>query len=195
MIRKVSTGAVMLLVGLIAACNTTETTAPVPKMNAATLSSSMALSKGGTCVLANNTIATTGFDMLGYNRCAGLFNGPADGVDGVLDGKLWGINPGYANDHLVMKWNAAWDVCNANHSPVNCAGAWINNEWNGKVPGGSGERWVYKIKWVGLCGAEGTPTPDGGSCIWGEYEVVFSQGTVGNQHFWEIHAKPTGYGN
>jgi hypothetical protein len=33
---------------------------------------------------------------------AGL--GKADGVDRVLDGKVWG-DPTYANDWLVMKWS------------------------------------------------------------------------------------------
>ena len=57
--------------------------------------------------------AAGGFDQFGYNHTARVFSGPADGVDRVLDGKVWGDTT-YANDHLVMKWNAAWDACNDN---------------------------------------------------------------------------------
>lgn len=148
----------------------------------------------GTCTLANGSTASTGFDTLGYNRCARIFSGPADGTDKILDNKVWG-DPTYAADHLVMKWNAAWDVCNAFRTPENCAGAWTDNEWNGKVQGGSGETWHYKFQWVGACGAYGTPIADGGYCIWDEYEVIFSHGTDANQHFWDAHANPAGYGN
>jgi len=138
--------------------------------------------------------ASLGFDEYGYNDVANIFNGPADGVDHMLDGNVWG-DPTYANDHLVMKWNKAWETCNADRSPTNCAGAWTLNEWNGQVPGGSGETWQYKIKWVGTCGASGALLADGGYCIWNEYEVVQSQGSVNNEHFWDAHAHPNGFGN
>ncbi len=49
-----------------------------------------------------------GFDEFGYNYQARLFNGPADGVDRLLDNAVWG-DDAYANDHLVMKWSKAWD--------------------------------------------------------------------------------------
>ena len=141
---------------------------------------------------------TKGFDELGYNDGARIFVGLADGSDGNLDGTVWG-DPTYAKDHLVMKWNAAWDACNAAYKAgasaadiqAACAGAWTNNEWNGQVPGGSGESWVYKMKWVGPCT---DPLADGGYCIWGDYEVIFSQGSVAGQHFWDAHARPAGYG-
>jgi hypothetical protein len=133
------------------------------------------------------------FDDLGYNDVANIFNGAADGTDGVLDGKVWG-DPTYAKDHLVMKWNKAWENCNANRTPANCAGAWLTNEWNGQVTGGSGEVWHYKFVWVGACGSYGTPLPDGSYCIWNEYAVVQSQGTFLNQHFWDAHARPQGFG-
>lgn len=142
---------------------------------------------------AESVLAKGGFDELGYNDKARIFNGPADGTDGVLDGAVWG-DPTYANDHLVMKWNAAWDACNDNRTPENCAGAWTSNHWNGQVPGGSGETWHYKIVWVGEC-IDGETLSDGGYCIWNEYEVIFSHGTVGNEHFWDAHASPAGYGS
>lgn len=138
-----------------------------------------------------------GFNQFGYNYTARIFNGPADGVDKSLDGTVWG-DPTYANDHLVMKWNAAWDACNVEQTPASCTGAWTDNEWNGKVSGGSGQIWHYKIKWVGPCGADYTVLPDGGYCIWGQYEVVMDQGqdpNVGPGHLWFAHARPNGYGN
>mgnify|MGYP000450999537 FL=1 len=133
-----------------------------------------------------------GFDDLGYNDKARAFVGLADGVDGVLDGMVWG-DPAYANDRLVMKWTRAWDECNAN--PLSCSpAAWTSNQWNGMVPEGSGETWHYKIVWVGPCGGYGTPLPDGSYCIWGSYAVIFSHGTAANEHFWDTHASPAGFG-
>ena len=138
--------------------------------------------------------AAGGFDEFGYNDTARVFNGIADGVDRNLDGKVWG-SPTYANDYLVMKWNAEWDRGKAEGWSIPPYAAWLNNEWNGKFPGGSGESWVYKIKWVGPCGAEYTPLPDGGYCIWGQFAVILSQGSVAGEHFWDVLAKPAGYGN
>ncbi len=100
----------------------------------------------------------------------------------------------YANDKLIMKWNAEWDRGNDEGWSNPPYDAWENNNWNGIFPGGSGEIWHYKIKWIGPCGSDGTPLPDGGYCIWGQFEVIMSQGTVANEHFWETHAIPTGYG-
>src|SRR3989304_316073 len=92
--------------------------------------------------------AAGGFDEFGYNYNARVFVGPADGVDRVLDGMVWG-DPTYANDHLVMKWSKAWDDARFHGGPWT-PDAWVNNEWNGNVPGGSGESEIVKIKWVGL---------------------------------------------
>lgn len=134
-----------------------------------------------------------GFNEYGYNEVAGIFNGPADGVDRFLDGKVWG-DPTYANDHLIMKWSKAWDEAKYNGAAWT-PDAWIDNEWNGQVPGGSGEVWHYKIKWIGACGADGTPLSDGGYCIWGQFEVMMDQGTINGVHTWFTHAISTGYGN
>ena len=138
-------------------------------------------------------LAQGGFDELGYNRQARIFNAPVDGADGVLDGAYWG-DPTYANDKLKMKWNSEWDRGNAEGwSDPNGYAAWIDNQWNGKA-GGTGEVWHYKIKWVGPCGSTGTPLPDGGYCIWGQFAVVMSHGNI-DGHFWDAHAKPSGFGN
>ena len=143
-----------------------------------------------------STAFAGGFDEFGYNDVAGIFNAPADGVDRVLDGKVWG-DPTYANDRLTMKWNAAWDDCNAHgyNDPVYCAGAWTSNEWNGMVPGGSGEVWHYKIIWVGSGGASSEYWQPGGYSIWGNYEVIMDQGMSDSVHFWFAHGISTGYGN
>ncbi len=114
-----------------------------------------------------------GFDAFGYNYKAKVFVGEADGVDRILDGKVWG-DATYALDHLVMKWSTAWDEARF-HGASWTLEAWVDNEWNGKVPGGSGETWHYKIQWVGTC-TDGTVFPDGGYCIWGQFEVIMDQG-------------------
>ena len=129
----------------------------------------------------------TGFDQYGYNANAGLFNGNADGVDRVLDGKVWG-DPTYANDKLVMRWNDEWTRGKTENWSNGPYCAWENNNWNGAVKGGSGEVWHYKIVWIG-----NGPVPDGAYRIWRQFAVIFSQGTA-NGHFWDTHANPSGYG-
>jgi len=138
--------------------------------------------------------ADKGFDTFGYNDRARVFNGLADGVDRSLDGTVWG-DPTYAADRLVMKWNAEWDRGNDEDWTNPPYAAWETNEWNGMVPGGSGETWHYKIQWVGPCGADGTPLDDGGYCVWGQFEVILSHGTVAGSHVWDVLAKPAGFGS
>jgi len=133
-----------------------------------------------------------GFDKYGYNYGARLFNGTADGVDRSLDGNLWG-DPTYANDKLVMKWSESWNQSRFGTQAWNCS-AWTDNEWNGKVTNGSGEVWHYKIVWVGPELEQSGCWREGGYPIWGQFEVIFSQGTVANKHFWDTHAYPAGYG-
>jgi hypothetical protein len=138
-----------------------------------------------------------GFDQYGYNRQARIFNGT---------GSSWCLARGaaanclgiYSPDKLVMKWNAEWDRGNAENWTNPPYDAWENNEWNGNAAGGSGAVWHYKIVWVGACGADGTPLPNGGYCIWGQFEVLMDQGVdpnIGPGHIWFAHANPTGYGS
>lgn len=143
-------------------------------------------------VMKNQGVLGAGFDQFGYNYQARLFNGAADGVDRTLDGKVWG-DPRYGKDHLVMKWSKAWDDARFNGAPWT-GEAWEDNEWNGKVPGGSGEVWHYKIVWVGPTLQASPLWKPGGYPIWGQFEVIFSQGTAANLHSWETHATPSGYG-
>ncbi len=136
--------------------------------------------------------AGKGFDEFGYNYQARIFVGAADGVDRTLDGTVWG-DTFYANDHLVMKWSKAWDDARFHGAPWSPE-AWCSNEWNGMVPGGSAEVWHYKIIWVGP-ELEASPYwREGGYAIWGQFEVILSQGVVGKKHIWETHATPSGYG-
>jgi len=137
-------------------------------------------------------LAQDGFDEFGYNYKARVFNGKADGVDRVLDGKVWG-DPTYANDHLVMKWSKAWDDARFHGAPWT-PDAWETNEWNGMVSGGSKEIWHYKIIWVGPEGMNSPYWREGGSLIWDQFEVIMSQGVVGKAHIWETQVKPNGFG-
>ncbi len=147
--------------------------------------------------------AKGGFDEFGYNDTARVFNGTGSSWC-LAGGRAANCVGDYSNDKLVMKWNAAWDACNAAQGTLDentaaaCAGAWTNNEWNGMAPGGSGAVWHYKIVWIGgSCGADGNPLPDGGYCIWGSYEVLMDQGldpSFGSGHLWFAHAIPNGYG-
>jgi len=137
--------------------------------------------------------AQGGFDEFGYNYKARIFVGPADGVDRNLNGEVWG-DPTYANDHLVMKWNSEWDRGNDEgwkNPPYN---AWTNNEWNGNVPNGSGEMWVYKIVWVGNYTDDPNLIPEGAYGIWGQFAVILSHGTIDGEHIWDVLATPAGYG-
>jgi hypothetical protein len=137
-----------------------------------------------------------GFDEYGYNDVAGIFNGSADGVDRVIDQAVWG-DPTYANDHLVMKWNAEWIRGKAENWSNPPYAAWENNEWNGAFPGGSGETWHYKIVWVGNYAVDPSLIPAGGYGVWGQFAVIMDQGVdrdAGSLHLWIAHANPTGYG-
>ena len=123
---------------------------------------------------AGAALAAGGFDQFGYNYQARVFVGPADGVDRILDGKVSG-DPTYAKDHLVMKWSKGWDAARFDGKPWS-PDAWEDNEWNGKVPGGSGEVWHYKIVWVGPELQNSPYWREGGYPIWGQFEVLMDQG-------------------
>lgn len=125
-------------------------------------------------------LVKAGFDEFGYNRVARNFVGTGASwcADyGVLDETIcnsWLGGP-FFNDKLVMKWNAEWDRGNDEGWSNGPYRAWLDNEWNG-MKGGSGSVWHYKIKWIGEC-TEKEIQPDGGYCIWGQFEVLMDQGT------------------
>lgn len=136
----------------------------------------------------------------GYNLKANVFVGTYT---------QWCVQSGYGtnascasefgstgNDIVVMKWNAQWNNCNNNGytNPTYCAGAWVDNEINGKVPGGDNTVWHYKIIWVGPEGASSSYWLPGGYSIWGNYEVIMDQGINGTVHTINAIATPDGYG-
>ncbi len=136
---------------------------------------------------------STGFDQYGYNDTARIFNGLASGWC-LAKGQPEDCLGPYSNDRLVMKWNAEWDRGNAENWADGPYSAWLTNEWNGKVPGGSGYTEHVKIVWVGAC-VDGTTLSDGGVCIWGQFETIMDQGvdpTAG--HTWYTKAVPNGFG-
>ena len=137
------------------------------------------------------------FDQYGYNTKARVFNGTGSSwcVAGGLPSNCLG---GYSPDKLVMKWTADWDRGNdENWSNPPYDGAWTDNEWNGNgVKDGSGAVWHYKIKWYGPC-TDGETLPDGGYCVWGQFDTVMDQGvdpSFGPLHTWVSKATPNGYG-
>ncbi len=145
-----------------------------------------------------NTTTLKGFDKYGYNRNARIFNGTGLswcmgklGYDEAGCREYLGAN---ADDKLVMKWNAEWDRGNSEGWSDSHYAAWENNEWNGKVPGGSGSVWHYKIVWVGNCVSKPALVPEGGACIWGQFAVIMDQGTDSGGHLVISHAIPNGYG-
>lgn len=135
-----------------------------------------------------------GFDQFGYNYAAMIFVGNADGVDRTLDGMVWG-DPTYANDHLVMKWNKAWDDARFNGAPWTCA-AWVDNEWNGRLPSGTGWTEHTKIIYVGPALSASNCWHEGGFPIWGSFEILMDQGLdpSTNSHVWYTLANSPGYG-
>lgn len=150
----------------------------------------------GVLTLSSYAASDKGFNENGYNYSARVFSGVADGVDRNLDGTVWG-DPTYANDHLVMKWNKAWDDCNDNgyNDPDYCLGAWTTNQWNGMRPDGS--KWTEHVKviWVGSELENSPYWVEGGYAIWNNYEVIFDKGKSpdGAQNTWAL-ASPAGLG-
>jgi hypothetical protein len=138
-----------------------------------------------------------GFDSYGYNNTARIFNGTngswceQKGLDASTCATY-----GNPNDKLVMKWNSAWVDCNLNgtNDPSACSGAWLTNELNGKVANGSNTTEHYKIVWINSSCDEGATLSDGGTCVWGHYEIVMDQGTANGVHKWYTHALPNGFG-
>jgi hypothetical protein len=161
-------------------------------------------------LLATTEIAmAVGNGWTGYNWKAKIFVGTGlqwckqkfditdpDECNEILEGP-------YSNDKLVMKWTQAWQDAvfgpdgfryNGDELPWT-TDAWEDNEWNGNIPGGSGEVSHQKIVWVGTPCDESNPNwRPGGECIWGQFEVLMDQGTNPAGHFWDVHAIPTGYG-
>lgn len=145
--------------------------------------------------------AGDGFDEYGNNDTARLFVGTClswhMGKFNSTEAQAMAYCGDYSYDKLKMNWNAEWDRGNAEgwSDPNGYAGAMTDNLWNGRAgANGSGEVWHYKIKWVGPC-PDGADGPNGGYCIWGQFEVLMDQGSdAGHDHWWLARARPAGYG-
>ena len=151
---------------------------------------------------ANASPAGKGFDEFGYNDTARNFVGTCvswyNGKYGGTEANAIAYCGPYSNDKLVMKWNAEWDRGNdEGWTDPNGYDAWLDNEWNGKKDG-SGEIWHYKIAWDEGCATGANPSMQAlkgtAYCIWGPFAMLQSQGTVGNEHMWDVLLAPAGYG-
>jgi len=146
----------------------------------------------------------------GYNWKANVFVGTGrQYCEQKYEGNQQAINnclnylEGYLNDKITMKWSEAWQM--AEFGPDGLRGngdellwttdAWLNNEWNGMFPGGSGTTEHVKIKWVGTpCDENNENWAVGGYCIWGQFEAIQDFYGPGIPDVW-AHAIPNGYGN
>ena len=142
--------------------------------------------------------AAQNFNNTGYDYVARVYNGLGDGVDGKLDGSVWGDST-YTNDRVAMSWNSQWDVCNAagNDSATACIGAKLSNTWDGNVPDGSKVSQRFNIIWVGSSGMNSRYWTSGGTLIWGSYEIVVRAGapaTQGAAHSFAVHATAQNFG-
>jgi len=138
-----------------------------------------------------------GFDEFGYNYHAGNFVGTgSEWCQGKLGWTESDCNAHmgiYANDHLKMKWSKAWDDARFHEGEWTCD-AWVDNQWNGAFPGGSGEVWHSRIVWVGPELEDSDCWRDGGVPIWGSFETLMDHGTFEGMHEWLTHSAPSGYG-
>lgn len=142
-----------------------------------------------------------GYDEYGYNRQARIFNGTGLSyckAKGFAELYCQLSMAPYANDKLIMKWNAEWDRGKAENWSKPPYNAWLSNEWNGAMPKGSGEVWHYKSVWVGDCAGNPGLVPSGGYCLWGQFATVMDHGTDKEnapRHLWFAHATSSGYGS
>jgi hypothetical protein len=181
----------LVLPFLLAAC---DSGIPAPTENAVLKSSSLA-AKGGTCTLANGRVVGTGFDDFGYNRCAHLFNGSFGGYCAARNAAptCGGVDP---SSKLIMKWNEEWDRGNAEKWLKPPYAAWLDNEARGTYTDGTPYSEHFKTKWdAGCVASKGTVSSNGGSCIWGQFEILMDQGKEAGEHFWWTKLTPAGYGN
>jgi hypothetical protein len=113
------------------------------------------------------------FDKFGHNYTARIFVGKADGADRGIDRAFWG-NAVCTNDLLIMKW-ARYRMVHYLMVQTGLPDAWVDNEWNGSVPDGSGEVLHYKIICVGSELGNSSNRKEGGHSIRGQFEVIIDQ--------------------
>lgn len=162
------------------------------KLRAAIIASVLLLST------AAPAVAGDGFDQYGYNRTAHNFVGTGGSwcqAKGISDADCLANYVWSLSDKLVMKWNAEWDRGNAEGWANGPYRAYLDNEWNGNVPGGSGYTEHFKAVWIGPC-VEGATLENGGYCLWGQFEAIFDRGMDPSHSRWiNALASPAGYGS
>jgi len=151
------------------------------------------------------SLAKGGFDEFGYNDTARNFVGTCVswhmGKLGSTTEQAEAYCGDYSYDKLVMKWNAEWDRGNEEGwTDEDGYDAWLNNQWIGTTPGGSGETWRYMIAWDKGCADSGVPSGEAikgtAYCIWGPFAMLSSQGSMSDHtHSWDVLLKPAGYGD
>ena len=137
-----------------------------------------------------------GFDESGYNSTAHIFIGTYGEwcTEKIGDEDYCQATYGdWWDDKLIMKWNAEWDLGNAENWTGDDYDARLSNLGNGRLPGGSGEMYHAKIVWVGPC-SEGAELENGGYCIWGEFAVIMEKSHLDGENRWWAHGIPTGFG-
>jgi hypothetical protein len=78
----------------------------------------------------------------------------------------------YSNDKVVMKWNDEWARGKAESWSVPPYDASLKIRWNGKIKGGTGDLFRYRIDWMpDKCSPELSKLPGGGYCLWGHFKL------------------------
>ena len=144
--------------------------------------------QSGSLTTSTGDVITPGFDSWGYNYQAMQFNG---GYCDSYRNAAW--CQAYAEDELIMKWNAAWlsnKDCDGDGKldrhfgfpSYIGSGAWLTNHTKGDYVDDDGkvQRWTYFTKIVAApanatkvggqwVGADGVVI---GPVIWGEFAVL-----------------------
>lgn len=183
----------LVLPFLFAACDSGVTN----PTESAVLKTATLAAKGGTCTLANGNVASTGFDAYGYNRCAHIFNGSWGGYctepKRNAEPDCYGV---LRTTKLIMKWNEEWDRGNAEKWLKPPYAAYLDNEIRGNYLDGTPFSEHFKTRWdAGCVSSRGTVSGNGGSCIWGRFEVLMDHGKEAGEHLWWAKLTPAGYGN
>jgi len=95
-----------------------------------------------------------------------------------------------ASDRVSSKWNAEWDRGKLEGWSVPPYSAYQDNKWNGNPKGGSGFTWYFRIRWVGPC-TPGELMPDGGHCIWQQFEFTMGPKSALPPPEWLTQSNPT----
>lgn len=145
----------------------------------------------------NDKAKDNGFNEAGFKSTARIFNGTY--LEWCMDSyhdleycdRVYGP---WAEDKVIMKWNAEWDRGNAEGWTDDSYQARMTLIVNGNIPGGTGDNYSNKIVWNGPCGVEGAPLENGGYCMWGQFAVIMAKSAQKGGLIWLAHTTPTGFG-